>query len=53
MSRPISRLLLVVLGVFFGLMPGLWAAFWPASFYGDFPAIRPPWVAATARTTST
>lgn len=45
MSRPITRLLLVVLGVLFGLLPGIWAAFWPESFYSDFPAIRPPWVA--------
>ena len=44
-SRPVTRLLLVVLGVFFGLIPGVWAAFAPASFYGDFPAIRPAWVA--------
>ena len=44
-SRPITRLLLVVLGVFFGLVPGIWAAFLPESFYGDFPAIRPAWVA--------
>lgn len=44
-SRPITRLLLVVMGVFFGLMPGAWAAFAPASFYRDFPIIRPAWVA--------
>ena len=31
--------------MFFGLVPGLWAALWPESFYGDFPAIRPAWVA--------
>lgn len=44
-SRPITRLLLVVLGVLFGLMPGVWAAFLPQSFYADFPIIRPSWVA--------
>ncbi|WP_395726979.1 hypothetical protein [Nakamurella sp.] len=44
-SRPITRLLLVVLGMFFGLVPGIWAAVLPESFYGDFPAIRPAWVA--------
>jgi hypothetical protein len=44
-SRPITRLLLAVLGVCFGLMPGIWAAFLPESFYGDFPAVRPAWVA--------
>lgn len=44
-SRPITRLLLVVIGVVFGLMPGAWAAFAPASFYADFPAVRPAWVA--------
>jgi hypothetical protein len=45
MSRPITRLLLVVLGLLFGLLPGIWAAFLPGSFYSDFPAVRPPWVA--------
>ncbi len=44
-SRPITRLLLVVLGGFFGLVPGIWAVVLPASFYGDFPLIRPAWVA--------
>ncbi len=44
-SRPVTRLLLVVLGVFFGLMPGVWAAFRPESFYTDFPVVRPAWVA--------
>jgi hypothetical protein len=44
-SRPVTRLLLVVLGVCFGLLPGIWAAFAPESFYTDFPAVRPPWVA--------
>lgn len=43
-SRPITRVLLVVTGVFFGLMPGIWAAFLPESFYSDFPVFRPPWV---------
>lgn len=27
MSRPWTRVLLVGLGLFFGLMPGVWAAF--------------------------
>ena len=45
MSRPITRILLLVLGVPFGLMPGVWAAFLPESFYADFPLVRPPWVA--------
>lgn len=44
-SRPITRLLLVVMGVFFGLVPGTWAALLPESFYGDFPIVRPAWVA--------
>ena len=44
-SGPLTRALLVVLGVFFGLVPGIWAAVLPESFYGDFPAVRPPWVA--------
>ena len=44
-SRPVTRVLLVVLGGFFGLVPGLWAAFAPESFYRDFPAVRPGWVA--------
>lgn len=44
-SRPITRLLLLLLGVLFGLLPGVWAAFLPASFYDDFPAVRPAWVA--------
>ncbi len=46
MSRPITRVLLAVLGVFFGLMPGMWAAFRPESFYSDFPVVRPAWVGA-------
>ncbi len=45
MSRALTRVLLVVLGVFFGLMPGVWAAFLPESFYADFPVVRPAWVA--------
>ncbi len=45
MSRPITRVLLLVLGVLFGLVPGVWAAFLPESFYSDFPVLRPPWVA--------
>lgn len=44
-SRPIARLLLVALGGFFGLVPGIWAVVLPASFYGDFPLVRPAWVA--------
>lgn len=44
-SRPVTRVLLAVLGGFYGLLPGAWAAFAPESFYRDFPAVRPAWVA--------
>ena len=44
-ARPITRVLLWVLA-FFGALPGVWAAFFPESFYSDFPGVRPGWVSA-------
>jgi hypothetical protein len=44
-ARPITRVLLWVLALF-GALPGVWAAFFPESFYSDFPGVRTGWVSA-------
>jgi len=44
-ARPITRVLLWVLAVM-GAFTGVWAAFFPESFYSDFPGVRTGWVSA-------
>lgn len=44
-ARPITRVLLWLLAVF-GALPGVWAEYFPESFYRDFPGVRTGWIAA-------
>ncbi|WP_158887439.1 hypothetical protein [Amycolatopsis anabasis] len=43
MQRTVTRVLLIALGVSIAVA-GVWAQFFPASFYPDFPGFRSAWI---------